>query len=67
MTVRKNLLQIHRWLGIALAMLLVITGVTGSLLAFHHEIDALLNPDLHRTEPKTQRVALDGIAKTIET
>ena len=67
MTIRKNLLLIHRWLGIALAMLLVVTGVTGSMLAFHHEIDALLNPDLHRTEPKTQRVALDGIAKTIET
>ena len=67
MTIRKKLLQIHRWLGIALAMLLVVTGVTGSMLAFHHEIDALLNPDLHRTEPKTQRVALDGIAKTIET
>ncbi len=66
MTIRKKLLQIHRWSGIVLATLLIIAGVTGSLLAFHHEIDALLNPGLHRTEPNTQRAALDGIAKTIE-
>ena len=66
MTIRKNFLQIHRWLGIALAALLVIAGITGSLLSFHHEIDALLNPGLHRTEPKTQRAPLDDIAKAIE-
>ena len=66
MTIRKKLLQTHRWSGIVLATLLVIAGVTGSLLTFHHEIDALLNPGLHRTEPSTRRAALDDIAKTIE-
>ena len=66
MSVRKKLLQIHRWTGIALAALLVIAGITGSLLSFHHEIDALLNPGLHRIELATKRAALDSIAKTIE-
>ena len=66
MTTRKYLLRVHRWAGIGLAALLVVAGLTGSLLAFHHEIDALLNPGLHRTEPQTQRAALDGIATTIE-
>ena len=66
MTIRKKLLQVHRWSGIGLAALLVIAGVTGALLSFHHEIDALLNPGLHRTAPGTKRAALDDIAKTIE-
>lgn len=66
MTIRKHFLQIHRWIGIGLAALLVVAGITGSLLAFLHEIDALLNPGLHRTEPRAQRAALDDIAKMIE-
>ena len=66
MKIRKYLLRIHRWSGIALALLLVIAGITGSLLAFHHEIDALLNPDLHRTEQRAARASLDDIANKIE-
>ena len=67
MRLRKKLLLVHRWSGIALAVLLIITGISGSMLAFHHEIDAWLNPALHRTTPRPQRAALDDIAKTIET
>ncbi len=66
MTTRKYLLQVHRWSGIVLAALLVIAGITGSLLAFHHEIDALLNPNLHRVAPTAQHAPLDSIAKNIE-
>lgn len=37
---------LHRWAGLAMAGFLVIVGATGSVLAFHKEIDAWLNPDL---------------------
>jgi len=37
MTIRKHLLRIHRWMGIGLAALLVVAGITGSLLAFNLE------------------------------
>lgn len=47
-------------------MLAALLVVAGSMLAFHHEIDAILNPGLHRTEVKSERVLLDRIAKTIE-
>ncbi len=66
MRTRKKLLLIHRWSGITLAVLLIIAGLSGSLLAFHHEIDAWINPALHHTTPSPQRAALDGIAKAIE-
>ena len=66
MTFRKNLLLVHRWTGIGLAAFLVLAGLTGSLLAFHHEIDAALTPELHRVAPQATRASLDDIARRIE-
>ncbi len=41
---RKKIVTIHRWLGIAAAAFWLIQAVTGTLLAFHFEIeDALLS------------------------
>jgi uncharacterized iron-regulated membrane protein len=42
---RKILQQIHLWLGIALAVPLVILGITGSILVFHHEIEDFFRTD----------------------
>lgn len=64
---RRILLQVHRWTGVALAGLLVLAGVTGSFLAFHHEIDAVLIPELHDASPRPARAGLDEIAAAIET
>lgn len=66
MTFRHALLRLHRWLGLVLAGFLVLAGTTGSLLAFHHEIDAALTPDLHRVTPQAIRASLDDIATRIE-
>lgn len=63
---RRALARIHRWLGIALAAFLVLAGATGSFLAFHHEIDAALTPDLHRVMPRGSRASLDDITARIE-
>lgn len=63
---RRNLLRIHRWTGITLAGFLVLAGATGSFLAFHHEIDAALVPELHDVSPQPARARLDEIAAAIE-
>lgn len=63
---RRNILRIHRWTGITLAGFLVVAGVTGSFLAFHHELDAAIAPELHRVTPTTHRASLDDIATRIE-
>jgi uncharacterized iron-regulated membrane protein len=57
---------VHRWLGIGLAAFVVLAGMTGSLLAFHHEIDAFLVPELHRVAPQASRAGFDGAAANIE-
>ena len=66
MSVRGGLLVVHRWLGIGLAAFVVLAGLSGSLLAFHHEIDAFLVPELHRVAPQASRAGFDAAAAKIE-
>jgi uncharacterized iron-regulated membrane protein len=47
---RKLLVLVHRWLGLGMALFLFQAGLTGALIAWDHEIDALLNPELYRAE-----------------
>ena len=63
---RRHLLRVHRWSGIALAGFLVLAGATGSFLAFHHELDAAFVPELHEVSPQPARASLDAIAARIE-
>lgn len=43
---RAALVRLHRWVGLAIAAFLVVAGLTGSVIAFNHELDAWLNPEL---------------------
>jgi len=45
MSIRRFFIWLHRWAGLIMALPLIIVGLTGSVLAFHDEIDAWLNPD----------------------
>jgi len=45
----------HRWVGLVIASFLVLTGVTGSVLAFQSEIEAALSPELFRVEDRPPR------------
>ncbi|WP_250468460.1 PepSY-associated TM helix domain-containing protein [Caballeronia sp. GAFFF2] len=49
---RPVLVRLHRWLGVATALFLFVSGLTGAVIAWDHEIDAWLNPALFyaRTE-----------------
>lgn len=48
---RVQLRVFHRWLGLVTGLLLVLLGLTGSLLVFHREIDHfVLNRDLWRAK-----------------
>jgi uncharacterized iron-regulated membrane protein len=48
---RRVLLSIHRYVGLAIALFLLIAGTTGSALVFYHELDEALSPQLHRVAP----------------
>lgn len=56
--VRDLVRVLHRVLGLAAGLLLVVTGLSGSALVFRSEIDAALNPHLLRVAPSAERAAL---------
>jgi uncharacterized iron-regulated membrane protein len=43
---RAYLVIWHRWVGLAMALFLVIAGLTGTIIAFEDEVDGWLNPEL---------------------
>jgi len=50
---RPLLILAHRYLGLAIALFLLVAGATGALLAFYYEIDQALNPRLFKIAPST--------------
>jgi uncharacterized iron-regulated membrane protein len=47
MMIRPLLVLLHRWCGLSKAALLVVTGLTGSLLAFWPELNHVMAPELY--------------------
>ena len=45
------MLRLHRWSGLAIALVVLCVGFTGALTTYQQEIDAWLNPDLLQVEP----------------
>ncbi len=43
-TVKKAVGQIHLWLGLASGLIVFVVSITGCILAFEHEIKALIQP-----------------------
>ena len=46
MKLRPPLVLLHRWFGLAVALFLFISGLTGAVISWDHELDAWLNPQL---------------------
>lgn len=49
---KQKFVSLHRYFGLTIALFLVVSGLTGSVLAYYHELDEWLNPDLFFTEQK---------------
>ena len=51
MKARPFWMYVHRYVGLAMTVFLIIVGLTGSLLAFYEDLDGLMNPGFY-TEPE---------------
>lgn len=52
MSTKKSLTRtLHLWAGLVFGSLLVLQGLTGSILSWRHELDAALNPGLLQVAP----------------
>ena len=65
--IRNLAFSLHRYIGLAVGLILVIVGLTGSLLVFHQEIDAaIIKQRFERVIPQEQTVTLEAIANSVK-
>lgn len=58
---RRALLILHRYTGLAVGLLLSLTGITGSLLVFDHALDEKLAPATVAFAPSSERASLEEV------
>ena len=63
---RPVLVRLHRWLGVATALFLFVSGLTGALIAWDHEIDALLNPSFFHARTEGPALPPLELARRVE-
>jgi uncharacterized iron-regulated membrane protein len=63
---RAVLLKVHRVGGLVAALPLLVLAVTGCVMAFESQIDALLHPSLFRVIPQGQALALSAMLPRVQ-
>jgi uncharacterized iron-regulated membrane protein len=58
---RQVFVLIHRYLGLTLALFLMLVGVTGSFIAFYDELETLLHPEFRQVQPPEQQAAISAV------
>jgi uncharacterized iron-regulated membrane protein len=66
MMLRAALVRLHRWAGLAMAAFLVVAGLTGSVIAFNHELDEWLNPELFEVASRGEAIPAFELAARVE-
>jgi uncharacterized iron-regulated membrane protein len=64
MKLRQLAFTLHRYVGVTVGLLLVLIGLTGSLLVFDNETESFLNPELLRVTPQGERLSIESILST---
>lgn len=62
---KPRFLTLHRWVGLTLAVLLTIQGLSGMLLVFRDEIDRVIHPALV-VDPAPARVPVQALMDVVE-
>lgn len=63
---RQALVLLHRYVGLTIAFFIAVAGLTGSVLAFNHEIDAWLNPEFYQTDSEGSLLPPGEIISQVE-
>lgn len=64
--VRSVLVLLHRWVGLGMAAFLFISGLTGAVISWDHELDEWLNPHLTRARAEGPPLAPLSLAHAVE-
>ncbi|HRB98393.1 MAG TPA: PepSY-associated TM helix domain-containing protein, partial [Nitrosomonas sp.] len=63
---RQILTLLHRWIGLFLAVFLFISGLTGAIISWDHELDEWLNPQLFERQSQGEPLPPLALADQLE-
>ncbi len=63
---RLVLTALHRWVGLVIAGFLFVSGLTGAVISWDHELDDLLNPHLMEARSSGPALSALDLAKRVE-
>ena len=63
---RSFIVVAHRWAGLFLAAFLFISGLTGAVISWDHELDEWLNPQLFKAQSEGDPVSSLALAEQLE-
>ncbi|HQT69901.1 MAG TPA: PepSY-associated TM helix domain-containing protein [Thiobacillus sp.] len=66
MTARRFVFKLHRYTGLFVGLLLVLSGLSGSVLVFRDEIEVFAHPELLVSAAQGERVAVDEMLQTVQ-
>lgn len=62
---RRFVFTLHLYTGLLIGLLLVLSGLSGSVLVFRDEIEAIAYPELLVTEARGERIAVDEVLQQV--
>ena len=65
-TIRRSLLALHQWVGLAAGLFLVVISVSGSALVFENEIDRALNSATSFVTPGAQTLPIETLVARVQ-
>lgn len=65
-SLRPTAARAHRYVGVLLAVFLFMSGITGSILVFHEELDSWLNPEWFRAKATGTPLPLSDVVAAVE-
>lgn len=63
---RAALVNLHRWFGLFIAVFLIVSGLTGAIISWDHEIDEWLNPTLFKSSTSGDMQSPLAMAEQLE-
>jgi uncharacterized iron-regulated membrane protein len=63
---RPTLVLLHRWFGLATALFLFVSGLTGAIISWDHELDEWLNPHLFHASSAGNALPVLELADQLE-
>ena len=66
MTARDVCMRVHRWSGLAIALFLLLAGLSGAVIAYEHELETALLPGWFEVEPRGEAMSPFELARIAE-